>query len=161
MHRIYFGGYIIKEVERRGLEINATNEKQVREGLREVRGMDVVAQLALPDIEAAMAQGKQVIIDGIYSFSEYTFLKRALAGELVLLAVHCPRALRYERLGSRTERPLTPTEIDGRDYFEIKNLEKGGPIAISDFHLINDGPKEQLFAAAHNIVERFLQPVEA
>ena len=156
LHRIYFGGYIIKEVERKGLEINSVNEKHVREDLRASRGMDVVAQLALPDIKAAIARGEQVIIDGIYSFSEYELLKSNLEAELVLIAVHCPRPLRYQRLGNRAERPLSPAEIDSRDYFEIKNLEKGGPIAISDFHLINDTDREQFFAKAHQMVEKFL-----
>jgi hypothetical protein len=43
---------------------------------------------------------------------------------------------------------------DKRDWSEIENLEKGGPIAIADYFIINDGSLEQLHqridAATHD-----------
>jgi hypothetical protein len=44
-------------------------------------------------------------------------------------------------------RPLTAAEVDARDFFEIKNLDKGGPIAIADAHVVNDADPAS-FAAA-------------
>jgi dephospho-CoA kinase len=155
LERIYFGGYVIEEVERRGLEITPMNEKEVREGLREEHGMSAVAKLALPDIQAALKNQKQVIIDGIYSFSEYVLLKKELGERLKLVAVHCPRTLRYERLSSRNRRPLSREEVDQRDYFEIMNLEKGGPIAIADYHIVNDSDLSKL----HEAIEVIARPI--
>lgn len=155
LERIYFGGYVIGEVERRGLSITPMNEKEVREDLRVKNGMSAIAKLALPDIRAALANNKQVIIDGIYSFSEYILLRKELGERLKLVAVHCPRALRYERLASRKRRPLSPAEVDQRDQFEIMNLEKGGPIAIADHHIINDSNLNCL----HEAVEVIARPI--
>ncbi|MEM0997191.1 MAG: AAA family ATPase [Bacteroidota bacterium] len=150
--RIYFGGYVLKEVKRRGLEINPQNEKYVREDLRKLHQMEAIALLALPDIQAAIAAGEKVIIDGIYSFSEYVLLKKELGERLKLVAVHCPRELRYARLSTRKPRSLTPTEVDQRDFFEIRNLEKGGPIAIADYHILNDQGLPQLYDKMEEIV---------
>ena len=35
-------------------------------------------------------------------------------------------------------RPLTGSEARTRDYAEIENLHKGGPIAIADYLIVND-----------------------
>jgi dephospho-CoA kinase len=155
LERIYFGGYVLAEVANRGLQLTTLNEKEVREDLRVKHGMAAVAVLALPDIRAALAAGKQVIIDGIYSFSEYVLLREEFGERLQMVAVHCPRALRYERLGERKRRPLSPKEVDQRDYFEIMSLEKGGPIAIADHHIINDSDLGTLYEA----IERIARPI--
>ena len=34
---------------------------------------------------------------------------------------------------------ISETEVDRRDYTEIENIEKGGPIAIADYHILNNG----------------------
>lgn len=38
----------------------------------------------------------------------------------------------------RPERPMTSQQVDERDWTEIENLEKGGPIAIADYFIHND-----------------------
>jgi dephospho-CoA kinase len=69
-------------------------------------------------------------------------LKQAFPGELVLAAIVAPRHLRYHRLANRPIRPFTASESYDRDIHEIENLEKGGPIAIADHYLVNDGSVE-------------------
>lgn len=154
---IYFGGFILEEVKRRGLEINSTNEKTVREDLREKNGLDAVAKLAVDRINTYLADGENVIIDGLYSFSEYVFLKEKLEKPPVLIAVHSPKQLRYERLGLREIRPLTPQQVDERDFLEIKNIEKAGPIAIADFHIINDGNFQDLYQNIDSIFNEIIK----
>ena len=80
----------------------------------------------------------------MYSFSEYKLLIDELGAPLVLVAVAAPRQLRYQRLSARPERPLTPLEARERDMREIETLEKGGPIAMADYTLINDGAPAEL-----------------
>ncbi|MCP5107032.1 MAG: AAA family ATPase [bacterium] len=142
---IYFGGLILEEVKRRGLEINSTNEKMVREDLRDKHGRDVVAKLAIDKINSSLAEDTNVLIDGLYSFSEYLYLKEKFRDQLTLLSIHSAKSLRYQRLGSREVRPLTPKEVDDRDFAEIKNIEKAGPIAIADFHIINDADLQTFY----------------
>lgn len=134
---IYFGGVTMEEIERRDLELNEENEKLVRESLRKEYGMAAYAILNIPKIEAALMHGN-VIVDGLYSWSEYKVLKDKFADQLEVLAVVSPRAARHERLANRKHRPLTEEESNARDYAEIENLEKGGPIANADNYILND-----------------------
>jgi dephospho-CoA kinase len=151
--KVYFGGLTIDEVRRRGLEVNETSERAVREELRRTHGMGAFALLSLPKIEALRKEGKRVLIDGLYSFSEYKILKEKYGGGLLVLAVFTPRALRYERLAARKERPLTAEEALSRDCAEIENIEKGGPIALADFTIVNDGTPDDLVRRLDEILK--------
>jgi dephospho-CoA kinase len=151
--RVYFGGLTIEEVRRRGLEVNEKNERAVREELRRVHGMGAYALLSLPKIEAFLAAGKRVLIDGLYSFSEYKILKEKFGDSLLVLAVFTPRELRYGRLARREVRPLTREEAVSRDHSEIENIEKGGPIALADYMIVNDGSRENLIRRLDRILK--------
>ena len=143
-YTLRFGAVVVDEVRRRGWEINAANERIVREELRARHGMSAMANLSLPQLKEALADHHHVVIDGLYSFSEYTFLRQHLGAPIVLLAIVAPRRLRYQRLAARPIRPLTPAEASERDLREIETLEKGGPIAIADFTLLNDASEANL-----------------
>jgi len=149
---IRFGQVVIDEIARRGLELNPQNEKVVREGLRAQEGMDVCAKRCLPAIEEATQRSPLVIIDGLYSWSEYKTLRAGLGEKLILLLVFTSRELRYDRLNKRPVRPFTFAQAEDRDISEIEKVEKGGPIAFADHALLNDGTKAELCAA----VDRFL-----
>jgi dephospho-CoA kinase len=153
---IYFGGYVLEELKKRNLEINSANEKLVREDLRQKYGLDVIAQRAAGTIHSYVSAGSHVIIDGLYSFSEYLYLEEKFDKQLVLLSVHSPKTLRYQRLGQREVRPLTPQEVDQRDFSEIKNIEKAGPIAVADYHIINDGDIQDLYKDIDTIMKGIL-----
>ena len=144
--RVYFGGFVTREVQRRGLAISAGNEKLVREDLRHKYGMSAMAQLALPDIAEALRACPDVLLDGLYSWSEWVLLAAEFKDKFVTVAVHAPRRLRYQRLACRAVRPLTAPEAAERDRAEIERLEKGGPIAVADHVLTNDGLPETFSA---------------
>lgn len=148
---IRFGSLTMQELEKRGLPINEANERSVREELRAKHGMDAFAKLLLPKIRQSLSAGPTVI-DGMYSWSEYKFLKKRFGDEMKVVAIYTPRTLRYARLSQRKERPLTFKEAEQRDYAEIENLEKAGPIAIADFTIINDGTEGQLFRAVDRLL---------
>ena len=151
---IYFGGYVLDEVKKRGLEVNSSNERIVREDLRAVNGMDAIAKLAITEIDTLLKKGKPIIIDGLYSFTEYIFLKNSLHEQLVLIATHSEKAIRYERLAKRPVRPLTKEEVEKRDFLEIAMIEKGGPIAIADHHILNDKDETFLYSQLDHIVKK-------
>ena len=135
--KVYFGGITMEELERRGLPKNEKNEKAVREELRAEYGLAAYAVKLLPRIEALAEEGN-VVLDGLYSWSEYTYLKERLGDRLHVLAIVTDRKRRYDRLTGREIRPLTEEEAASRDYAEIENLEKGGPIAIADTFMTNN-----------------------
>lgn len=155
---IYFGEIIIREVQNRALPITPSNEQIVREEIRKKHGMDVCAQKALPLIKNKLLERQLIIIDGLYSFSEYKILKKEFGDELLVLAIFTPRATRYERLAFRKERPLTLLEAEIRDFMEIEKIEKGGPIAIADHTIVNDGNQYQLEKKIEDLLVNILQP---
>lgn len=154
---IRFGEIVIREVLARGLPVTQEHERAVREELRATYGMDVCAQFALPQIRALLADHAVVVIDGLYSFSEYKTLKREFGDDLVVVAVYTPRAERYRRLAARAERPLQPAEAEARDYREIEHIEKGGPIAMADHLIVNDGDLAALQTRVDALFERLMQ----
>jgi dephospho-CoA kinase len=72
----------------------------------------------------------------------------------VVVAVFADRELRYARLATREERPLTAEEAQKRDYDEIQRIEKGGPIALADFTLINNGDPQAMLDALDALLAR-------
>ncbi len=140
---VYFGGVTMEELERRGLPKNEANERSVREELRREHGLAAYAVLLIDRIEQYASEGN-VVLDGLYSWSEYKFLREKLGDKLSVLAIVTDRRVRYSRLANRTIRPLTEQEATTRDFSEIENLEKGGPISIADHFITNNGSAEEL-----------------
>lgn len=153
-NRIYFGQVTMDELKARGLEKNEQNERSVREELRRNHGPAAFAKLLLPSIEKAAEEGN-TILDGLYSWSEYKCLKQHFGDDITVVAVITDRAVRYERLTTREIRPLTNEEAVSRDYAEIENLEKGGPISIADRFILNNGNVESLSNQVEALIEEF------
>ena len=157
--KVYFGGIIYKEMKRRGIEITSDgeSEKQFREMIRETEGKDwVVKQVIEETINLINAGQKRIVLDGLYSWTEYKILKKEFPGQLTVLAVVVPKALRHFRVGKRPERPFNTKEIQERDRSEVENLEKGGPIAMADYYVLNDDSVAKL----HNDVDVILDRIE-
>jgi len=141
-----FGSIVTDEVLRRGLPLNPEHERIIREEFRAHEGMDAIARRALPLLQAALQQHPCIVVDGLYSQSEYRTLRQALGDTITIVAIVAERRLRYERLAQRPERPLTPVEAEARDMREVEHIEKGGPIALADYTLLNDSTPAALLA---------------
>ena len=97
MPRVYFGGYVLEELNRSRLPVTPDNEKQVREKLRETHGMDAMAKLAIPEIRNKIQKSEKIVIDGLYSLAEYQLLYREFGRAVLLIAIHAQRDFRYKR----------------------------------------------------------------
>ena len=153
--KIYFGGVIYKAMDEAGIEKTWDNQQQFREEIRRREGKDFVIKRVIKNIHDLINAGQnKIVLDGLYTWSEYKFLKHEFPGQVVVIAIVTPKYLRYQRMAKRIERPMQPHEVDQRDWSEIENLEKGGPIALADYFIINDGSLEQLHqkidAATHD-----------
>ena len=153
--KIYFGGVIYKAMDEAGIEKTWDNQQQFREEIRRREGKDFVIKRVIKNIHDLINAGQnKIVLDGLYTWSEYKFLKHEFPGQVVVIAIVTPKYLRYQRMAKRIERPMQPHEVDQRDWSEIENLEKGGPIAIADYFIINDSSLEQLHqkidAATHD-----------
>lgn len=139
--KVYFGGMIYKEMERRGIERtpDGESEKHFREMIRETEGKDWVVKQAIKEAKELIAAGqKRVILDGLYTWTEYKLLKKEFPGQMTVVAVVVDKDLRHKRVAKRPERPFNAEEIQERDRSEIENLEKGGPIAMADYYVLNN-----------------------
>ena len=134
---VRFGDVTDEEINKRGVELNEENERHTRELLRKEHGMDAYSRLNLPRIEEALKRS-DVVVDGLYSWEEYSFLKNYYGDKFCLVAVWASPETRYSRLTNRSRRKLTPAEAAGRDRAEIENINKGGPIAMADFTISNE-----------------------
>ena len=141
--RVRFGDATDDELKKRGLPLNEKNERYVRESLRKEYGMDAYARLNLPRIDAAI-KTTDVVVDGLYSWEEYILLKDYYSANFCLVAVYTSPKTRYTRLGQRVKRPLGLEEAASRDRAEIEKVNKGGPIAMADFTIINESSLEHL-----------------
>jgi dephospho-CoA kinase len=149
--RVRFGDITDEELKNRGLELNEGNERHIREELRKEHGMAAYAKLSLPRIDGAL-KSSNVVVDGLYSWEEYTFLKQRYAEKLSVVALWAPPGIRHARLGRRAERPLTLEEAASRDRAEIENINKGGPIAMADFIIVNEASLEELKRETKRII---------
>ena len=150
---VRFGDITDEAVKAKGLPLTEENERPVREGLRREHGMAAYAKLSIPRIDTAL-QTSNVVVDGLYSWEEYLVLKERYGDKFYVVAVWSSPADRYKRLGSRRVRPLTPQQAAGRDRAEIENMNKGGPICMADFTILNDADMGALRKHVEQIVAR-------
>jgi len=152
--KIYFGGIIYKAMEAAHIPIDWDSQQVFREEIREKEGKDFVVKRAINEAHSLIAAGqKRIILDGLYTWSEYKILKHEFPGsEMVVVAIVTPKSLRKARMAKRPERPMTSQEVDERDWTEIENLEKGGPIAVADHYIMNNGSLEELHQAIDHLI---------
>jgi dephospho-CoA kinase len=139
--KIYFGGAVYDRMRKEGIEITPESQKEYRENIRKQYGMGAVAEILKFDIENAYKENNTVL-DGLYSWDEYLILKERFPS-LKLICIVCDKAIRYERIGKRQDRPFNHDEIIIRDVSEIENLAKGGPIGYADYYIFNNGNLEE------------------
>lgn len=152
--KIYFGGIIYQAMDEAGIEITPESQQIFREQIREKEGKDFVAKRVIKQANDLIESGqKRILFDGLYTWDEYRILKHEFPGELTVVAVVAPKRLRHRRLAVRPERPFTAKEATERDWTEIENLQKGGPIAIADHYIINDGDLEKLHTEVDAVLE--------
>ena len=151
--RIRFGDITDEEVRKRGLELNEENERCIRESLRKEYGMSAYAILNLSRIDLAL-ENSDVVIDGLYSWEEYTFLRAHYGDGFYVVAVWASPKTRYARLSDRLDRRLTLEEATNRDRAEVENINKSGPIAMADFTIINESSLKELKKEVKGVISK-------
>lgn len=157
--KVYFGGMIYKEMEKRGIERtpDGESEKHFREMIRETEGKDWVVRQVISETKSLIEAGqRRVVLDGVYSWTEYNILRHEFPGMMTFVAVVTDKKLRYKRVAARPERPFNKAEIMERDRSEIENLEKGGPIAAADYYILNNGSISEM----HKDLQKILEEIE-
>lgn len=148
---IRFGDVTDAGLEELSLPVTPENEQMYREKIRKELGMAAYAKKAHPMLTEAVASHPAVVVDGLYSWEEYTYLKEHFPG-LTLIHIYAEPAIRYRRLAARPVRPFTKEEARKRDMMEIERLDKGGPIAIADYLIVNNAD----IASLHKNIDALL-----
>lgn len=152
--KIYFGGVTYKLMQEAGIERteDGKSEKEFRERLRKEHGPACYAKFLEPDIKEAL-ETSDVVLDGLYSWYEYTYLIEKFPN-LKLVCVVTDKNIRYDRVSKRVNRPFDHTAIVERDLSEIENLYKGGPIAYADYYILNNGTIDDATNRIKEILEK-------
>ncbi|KKS65301.1 MAG: Dephospho-CoA kinase-like protein [Parcubacteria group bacterium GW2011_GWC1_43_12] len=152
--KVYFGEVTFDEMRARRLEINEKNEREVREDLRAKYGQLHYAKQVIKKIEDLPSD--VVLVESLYSWPEYLEFKNKFGDNFIAITVYSSPKTRYERLGKRSVRPLTPEEGKSRDYSQIENLTQANPIAIADYTVINEDSLEYLYRQLDQIIKNLL-----
>lgn len=150
---IRFGQFTDEEIQNRGLELNPDNERIIREEFRRKLGMAAYALMAKPRIAKMLEENNFIALDGLYSWEEYMLLKEEFPS-LSLILIYAEPQKRYERLEKRPIRPIPQGKSRERDILEIEKLNKGGPIAIADYCITNNGEIDDMYREIDIILER-------
>ncbi len=151
--RVYLGDATFEEMKRQNLPLTPENERKVREELRAKNDMAIYAKLSENKIKNAYDNNQNVVVESMYSWSEYKYFKDIYKDNFKVLSIVVDRDLRAKRLSIRPHRPLTDQEVTTRDYTEIENIEKGGPIAIADHFILNNGTLDELKANVQKYID--------
>jgi dephospho-CoA kinase len=154
--RVRFGDVTEIEMKKRGMSLCEASERFCREILRKEHGMAAYAILNRPRIDEALKK-TDVVADGLYSWEEYLSFKAYYSEKFMVLAVQTSPKTRYARLADRSHRPLNAEESASRDKSEIENLNKGGPIAMADFTIINEEGLDSLLKQTELVLARLSQ----
>lgn len=148
--KIYFGGIIYQAMAEAGIERteDGESEKKFREEIRQKEGKDFVVKRVVTEAKKLIEAGqKRIVLDGLYSWTEYKILRKEFPTEMTVVAIVVPKAVRRKRLAERPDRPFDAQASAERDRSEIENLEKGGPIAIADYYIDNSGSIKEFHEA--------------
>ncbi|MCU0680535.1 MAG: AAA family ATPase [Planctomycetes bacterium] len=143
--KIYLGAATFERMDKEGLVLNYKNERMMREKIRKEMGMGAYAILALPKIKQACQKSNVILIESLYSWAEYKILRQKYKDTFKVVNIFASPETRFKRLKKRLKRPMKNLrEFEERDFSEIENLEKGGPIARADYTIINEGNTQNL-----------------
>lgn len=134
---IAFGKIINEYVDEKKLKHVEGIHRKIREEIRKKHGMAALAILNEDKINQALSKNQIVIVDGLYSWEEYIYLKEKLKKvNLYLLAIFADKDIRYTRASQRRYR----RELYGeeRDINELIGTNKGPAIAFADFLIKNN-----------------------
>lgn len=134
---ISFSSVVNDHIDTHKLEHSSKNHKKVRTDFRMQHGMDAMAVIRKPDIVQALKNSNMVLVEGLYSWEEYVFLKENFKNtKVVLVAIWARKEIRWERASKRTYRNGFFGEE--RDISELVEINKGPPIAFADYLIKND-----------------------
>ena len=134
---ISFGKAINDYIDKNNLPHVEKTHKKVRLELRHKYGMAAMAILNESRIKKVLKSNMIVVIDGLRSWQEYVYLKKAMPkAEVYLVGIYADKHLRWSRSVKRTLRNKLYGE--DRDLDELIGVNMAPTIAYADFLIKNN-----------------------
>ena len=135
---ICMGDVVREEARRRGLKETRETLSLLAKSLRKERGPSAVAELVDEFWLRNLSTYEYVVIDGVRNWEEVEYFQRRYR-DVVLIAVHAPRHVRFKRLvqRSRLDDPKLWSDFTKRDREEL-DMGLGTVIAFADYVVVND-----------------------
>jgi len=152
------GDVVREEAKKRGLMKTAENLRAIALKLRQEYGPQIIAEMIVNKIMKEASRSEVVLIDGVRSWDEVEYFNKTF-NETILISVHAPRKVRFQRLlkRGRSDDPKTWKEFVERDEREL-NLGMGKVIALSDIIFLNySESKEEAIKEAKNLLMRVIK----
>ncbi len=150
---ISMGDVIINEMRKRNLEVNHKSIGEFATKIRKDTGMDAAAKLCVPYI--LEKNNDLIFIDGIRSYEEIEFFQKTFTNDFILIAIHTPQPLRYERIMVRNQERDTKSWEDfiARDHREL-DWGLGKTISLAHFEIDNTSSLENLHQQLESTLEK-------
>ncbi len=116
---VVMGDVIREELKRQGIPLNDANAGRIATELRRQYGMDAIAKRCIPYIERAGSE--VVVVDGIRGMAEVEAFKAQFGTDFLMVAIHAPLSLRYNRIKrrGRSDDTLSLEEFKRREEREM------------------------------------------
>jgi len=138
---ISFGKVINDYIDKEGLAHSEEVHKKVREELRVKHGKQALAVLNQEKLKKALHKHQIIVIDGMRSWEEYTYLKENMKHvRIFIVNIYADKKIRHHRAANRTYRRNLFGEQ--RDINELIGTNMGPTIAFADFVVKNNFSKE-------------------
>jgi len=141
---VVMGDVIRERVKAAGLPVTDENLGAMSGKLRSELGMDAIARIAIPLIEAEAAP--VVLVDGIRGDHEVATFRKHFP-DFTLIGIVSSFETRYRRLANRgrSDDSLTAEELRVRDEREL-GWGLGRALAQADYTVVNEGTLEEFTA---------------
>lgn len=134
---VSFSNVINEYIDKNGLPHTQKIHTQLRQDFRKEYGMEAMAVLKKNEVAEAVKHNKITLIEGLYSWEEYVFLRKSFPNaQVILVALWARKDLRWSRAAKRTYR--NGLHGEERDIGELLDTHKGPPIAYADYLVVND-----------------------
>lgn len=157
---VYMGSVIKDEMEKQKITSSSQNVRNFATELRKKHGDDIVARRCLPELEEKLklAEGKPVIIEDIKGIAEVDFFKNEFGDDFILIAIHTPPRLRYERSRNRDSEWDNKTISDYEEFRWRDRTEMAwglsDAIALADHIVTNDSTEDDLIDKIKHIINK-------
>lgn len=147
--------YLIKEIVRRGLEVNRDSMRIVANDIRTKNGPDYITKILF---EKAKKEDKNVIIESIRNPKEAEFIKNNGG---IIFAVDADQKLRYKRIATRgtSKDSVSFEEFKKQEEMESQNTDPNAQnlpkcIQMADYLFNNNGAIKDLYDEIETTIQK-------